>query len=141
MGNRLTKIYTRTGDAGDTGLADGSRISKQSARVQAMGDVDELNSVLGLLVCKLHAPAHVQLVQSFQNELFNLGAELSTNHKFIKLITPGFSNTARRHEHCIIAVEGIHPARWRRSCRGVPYCAHGLPSRGTQPGCTGRRSR
>jgi cob(I)alamin adenosyltransferase len=84
MVNRLTKIYTRTGDAGDTGLADGSRISKQSARVQAMGDVDELNSVLGLLVCKLHAPAHAQLVQSLQNELFNLGAELSTNHKFIK---------------------------------------------------------
>ena len=83
MVNRLTKIYTRTGDAGDTGLADGSRISKQSARVQAMGDVDELNSVLGLLVCKLHAPAHVRLVQSIQNELFNLGAELSTNHKFI----------------------------------------------------------
>jgi cob(I)alamin adenosyltransferase len=83
MANRLTKIYTRTGDAGDTGLADGSRISKQSARVQAMGDVDELNSMLGLLVCKLHTQAHINLVQSIQNELFNLGAELSTNHRFI----------------------------------------------------------
>jgi cob(I)alamin adenosyltransferase len=83
MANRLTKIYTRTGDAGDTGLADGSRISKRSARVQAMGDVDELNSVLGLLVCKLQATTHIGLVQSIQNDLFDLGAELSTNHKFI----------------------------------------------------------
>jgi len=83
MANRLTKIYTRTGDAGDTGLADGTRIGKQSARVQAIGDVDELNSVLGLLVCKLRVAAHRELVQSIQNELFDLGAELATNHRFI----------------------------------------------------------
>lgn len=83
MANRLTKIYTRTGDAGDTGLADGSRISKQSTRVHAMGDVDELNSQLGLLVSKLYGPAHADLVRTIQNDLFNLGAELSTNHKII----------------------------------------------------------
>ena len=50
MGNRLSKIYTRTGDGGTTGLGDGTRVAKDSLRVQAMGDVDELNSVIGLLL-------------------------------------------------------------------------------------------
>ena len=50
MGNRLSKIYTRTGDAGETGLGDGSRISKIEPRVEAMGSVDELNSSIGILV-------------------------------------------------------------------------------------------
>ncbi len=52
MGNRLSKIYTRTGDNGTTGLGDGSRISKDSIRVEAMGDVDELNSVIGLILAE-----------------------------------------------------------------------------------------
>ena len=52
MGNRLSKIATRTGDQGTTGLGDGSRVDKDSLRVQAMGDVDELNSQLGLLLCE-----------------------------------------------------------------------------------------
>src|SRR5690349_6082636 len=52
MAPRLTKIYTRTGDAGTTGLADGSRISKDDARIEAIGAVDELNSMLGLLLCE-----------------------------------------------------------------------------------------
>ena len=50
MGNRLSKIYTRTGDDGTTGLGDGSRINKDSPRVNAMGDVDELNSVIGMIL-------------------------------------------------------------------------------------------
>lgn len=77
MGNRLTKIYTRTGDKGDTGLADGSRISKDHALVQAMGDVDELNSLLGLLRSKATQAENVSLLDSIQNKLFDLGAELS----------------------------------------------------------------
>ncbi len=52
MGYRLSKIYTRTGDAGTTGLGDGSRVGKDAPRVTALGDVDELNSVVGLLLCE-----------------------------------------------------------------------------------------
>ena len=52
MANRLTKIYTRTGDKGDTGLADGSRVAKDAPRIEAMGTIDELYSVLGVLLCE-----------------------------------------------------------------------------------------
>jgi cob(I)alamin adenosyltransferase len=77
MGNRLSKIVTRTGDAGDTGLTGGARVPKTHARVQAMGDVDELNSQLGvLLATKIPAPLRATLTR-IQHELFNLGGELS----------------------------------------------------------------
>ncbi len=77
MGKRLTKIYTRTGDDGTTGLADGSRLGKAAPRVEAMGAVDELNSVLGLLLCEdLPAGARECLV-GVQHDLFDLGGELS----------------------------------------------------------------
>ena len=59
MGHRLSKIYTRTGDAGTTGLGDGSRTAKDSARITAMGDVDELNSLLGVILCE-DLPADVR---------------------------------------------------------------------------------
>ena len=76
MGNRLSKIYTRTGDDGTTGMGDGSRVAKYSARVQAMGDVDELNSVLGILLTEpLRANIHAAL-NAIQHDLFNLGGEL-----------------------------------------------------------------
>jgi cob(I)alamin adenosyltransferase len=76
MGNRLSKIATRTGDNGTTGLGDGSRISKDSLRVQAMGDVDELNSHIGLLLCEdLPAALREELI-SIQHDLFDLGGEL-----------------------------------------------------------------
>ena len=77
MGNRLSKIVTRTGDGGDTGLTGGARVPKTHARVQAMGDVDELNSQLGvLLALKLPKPLRATLTR-IQHELFNLGGELS----------------------------------------------------------------
>ena len=82
MANRLTKIYTRTGDAGDTGLAGGERVSKNSAVVHAMGDVDELNSLLGLLACQLEGNL-VSDVKTIQNDLFDLGAELSMSSALI----------------------------------------------------------
>lgn len=76
MGNRLSKIATRTGDDGSTGLGDGSRTDKDSMRIQAIGDVDELNSQLGLLLCdKLDAPIRETLL-SIQHDLFDLGGEL-----------------------------------------------------------------
>lgn len=76
MGNRLSKIATRTGDNGTTGLGDGSRIGKDSLRVHAMGDVDELNSHIGLLLCEDLPPALREELISIQHDLFDLGGEL-----------------------------------------------------------------
>ena len=77
MANRLTQIATRTGDDGTTGLGDGTRVAKDHLRIQAMGDVDELNSVLGVLLAE-PLPADVrELLVVIQHELFNLGGELS----------------------------------------------------------------
>jgi cob(I)alamin adenosyltransferase len=76
MGNRLSKIYTRTGDKGTTGLGDGSRVEKNSLRVEAYGTVDELNSSVGLLLAA-ELPAEVrQSLTRVQHELFDLGGEL-----------------------------------------------------------------
>ena len=77
MGNRLSQIATRTGDDGTTGLGDNSRVSKNSGRPHAMGDVDELNSHIGLLLCEpLPQDVH-ELLVDIQHQLFNLGGELS----------------------------------------------------------------
>lgn len=77
MGHRLSKIYTRTGDQGSTGLGDGRRVAKDDARVEALGEVDELNSALGLLLTEpLPASVHECLVH-VQHALFDLGGELS----------------------------------------------------------------
>ena len=76
MGNRLSKIATRTGDNDTTGLGDGSRTNKDSLRIHAMGDVDELNSQLGVLLCEdLPALMREELI-SIQHDLFDLGGEL-----------------------------------------------------------------
>jgi cob(I)alamin adenosyltransferase len=76
MANRLTKITTRTGDDGSTGLGDGSRIPKSAPRIQVMGEIDELNSQLGLLLTEtLPANFRAPLVR-IQNQLFDLGAEV-----------------------------------------------------------------
>ena len=77
MGKRLTQIATRTGDAGTTGLGDNTRVSKNSLRVHAMGEVDELNSHIGLLLCEDMPPPVRALLVDIQHELFNLGGELS----------------------------------------------------------------
>ena len=77
MANRLTQIATRTGDDGTTGLGDGSRVPKSSLRVAAMGDVDELNSQLGVLLAEPLPDEVRSLVVRIQHELFNLGGELS----------------------------------------------------------------
>lgn len=80
MGFRLSKLYTRTGDKGETGLADGSRIGKQHPRIEAMGSVDELNSHLGMLLAQLHSDGLIELHESLgplQHRLFDLGGELA----------------------------------------------------------------
>jgi len=83
MANRLSKIYTRTGDAGTTGIADGSRVAKDDRLVQAIGDADELNSQLALL--QYHSPDTLsESVTVVQNELFNIGAELAMGKVLIQ---------------------------------------------------------
>ena len=77
MGNRLTQIATRTGDAGTTGLGNNQRVSKNSLRVHAMGEVDELNSHIGVLLCEDMATDVRELLVEIQHQLFNLGGELS----------------------------------------------------------------
>src|SRR3954453_10324494 len=88
MANRLSKIYTRTGDAGTTGLGDGSRVAKDSRRIEAIGAVDELNSALGVLLCEsLPQDVHSDL-RDIQHDLFDLGGELSI---------PGYTSLGPQH--------------------------------------------
>jgi len=77
MGNRLSKIYTRTGDTGTTGLGDGSRVPKDSARIEAIGAVDELNSAIGVVLAEAVPEAVNAVLTRVQHELFDLGGELS----------------------------------------------------------------
>ncbi len=77
MGNRLTQIATRTGDDGSTGLGDNTRVRKDSLRVQAMGEVDELNCHIGVLLCEAMPEGVRTLLVEIQHQLFNLGGELS----------------------------------------------------------------
>jgi cob(I)alamin adenosyltransferase len=77
MGNRLSQIATRTGDNGTTGLGDNTRVSKNSLRVHAMGEVDELNSHIGVLLCEDMPESVRTLLVEIQHQLFNLGGELS----------------------------------------------------------------
>lgn len=77
MGHRLSKIYTRTGDDGTTGLGDGSRINKDSTRIETIGAIDELNSLIGLLIASSLPPEISSLLTHIQHELFEIGGELS----------------------------------------------------------------
>ena len=78
MGNRLTRIYTRTGDDGTTGLGDGTRVDKESLRVEAYGTVDELNSAVGVVIATAGVPDPVvRCLETVQHQLFDLGGELS----------------------------------------------------------------
>jgi cob(I)alamin adenosyltransferase len=77
MGYRLSKIYTRTGDAGTTGLGDGSRTGKDSLRITAIGEIDETNTVIGLLLCESLPDDVSELLTGIQHDLFDLGGELS----------------------------------------------------------------
>lgn len=101
MSDRLTSIITKTGDDGTTGLGDGSRVSKSSARIQAIGDVDELNSQVGLLVTAALPRDIAQLLQQVQHRLFDLGAELSV---------PGYTALAQSHVATLEAAVQVHNA-------------------------------
>ncbi len=86
MGNRLSKISTKTGDAGETGLAGGSRVFKTHARITTLGDIDELNSWLGMLRAKLATQDDLQdLLARLQHDLFDLGGEMAMpGHELLK---------------------------------------------------------
>ena len=75
---KLNKIYTRTGDAGQTGLVDGSRVSKADARIAAIGDVDEANCAIGVAAAMLEPGPEREMLERIQNEMFDLGADLAT---------------------------------------------------------------
>ena len=77
MGNRLSKIYTRTGDDGSTGLADGSRVPKDNERIHAFGDVDELNCAIGLVLAAAIPTTTATVLTRIQHELFDLGGEMA----------------------------------------------------------------
>ena len=95
MANRLTQIATRTGDNGTTGLGDNTRVSKDSLRVHAMGDVDELNSNIGVLLCEALPPDVRELLVEVQHQLFNLGGELSIpGFELLKLEAVALLDTA-----------------------------------------------
>jgi cob(I)alamin adenosyltransferase len=96
MGHRLSKITTRTGDAGETGLGDGARVSKDSPRIRALGDIDELNSALGVVLAE-PLPAEVSdALGEVQHDLFDLGGELSIpGHALLK------AAQVERLERCI----------------------------------------
>jgi len=88
MANRLSKIYTRTGDGGTTGLGDGSRVAKDNLRIEAIGAVDELNSALGVLLAE-PIPEDVRAgLHAVQHDLFDLGGELSI---------PGYTSVGPQH--------------------------------------------
>lgn len=77
MANRLTKIYTRTGDQGKTGLADGSRVDKFNPRIESLGSIDELNSIIGILLTEKLPEDIKSTLKKIQHDLFDIGGELS----------------------------------------------------------------
>jgi cob(I)alamin adenosyltransferase len=88
MGHRLSKIVTRTGDAGTTGLGDGTRVAKDSPRIAAIGTVDELNSTIGVLLAEALPEPIAQCLTGVQHDLFDLGGELSI---------PGYTSLTDAH--------------------------------------------
>jgi cob(I)alamin adenosyltransferase len=89
MANRLSKIYTRTGDQGKTGLADGSRVDKFHSRIESLGNIDELNSIIGIVLTEKIPDDKRVILEKVQHDLFDIGGELSIpnhiaiNHKKI----------------------------------------------------------
>ena len=130
MGHRLSKIVTRTGDNGTTGLGDGTRVAKDSARIDAIGDVDELNSTLGLLLAESLPDAVASCLTSVQHDLFDLGGELSIpGHVAVTdAHVARLEDAVERFNADLGAAQGIHPpgrhpGRGARARRRAPYAA------------------
>jgi len=101
MGHRLSKITTRTGDAGDTGLGDGTRVAKDSPRIEALGDIDELNSCLGQLLAERPPAPIAKALLQVQQDLFDLGGEVCI---------PGHSMITEQHVARLETLTGTHNA-------------------------------
>ena len=131
MGHRLTKIATRTGDAGETGLGDGSRVPKDHPRVAALGEVDELNSVVGLVLAE-EIPEEIRsALIAVQHDLLDLGGELSIpGHALLKSErVDALDSEIEKLEQAARPAQGIHPSRREpRRGRGAPR-AHRVPAR------------
>lgn len=143
MGNRLSKIYTRTGDDGTTGLGDGSRTDKDSARVEAMGDVDELNSVIGVLLTESMPGNLVATLTAIQHDLFDLGGEICIpGHNLLKAERTAWLEKTLGGLNAPLSPQGIHPARRGTRCKPIviwhaPYAA--APRDGSSPSSVMRR--
>ena len=135
MGHRLSKIYTRTGDEGTTGLADGSRVDKDSPRVEAMGEVDELNSQVGWVLTHELPEAVGECLLDVQHGLFDLGGELAIPGT-VTITEAQVSALERMLDQLNSALpplkEFILPRR-KRGSRGGPHGARGLPPGGAPP--------
>ena len=130
MGHRLSKITTRTGDAGETGLGDGSRVAKDSARVAALGDIDELNSAIGVVLAE-ELPKEVRAaLDQVQHDLFDLGGELSIpGHAML-----GDAQVAALESWLEEWNAPLAPLKEFILPGGGASCAHGVPARRENPG-------
>jgi cob(I)alamin adenosyltransferase len=111
---KLNRIYTRTGDSGETGLVDGSRIGKDHPRAQAIGDVDEANSFIGLALLHVADEGHRAMLRAIQNELFDLGADLATpgenfapNELTLRIVQPQIDRLEREIDSMNEALEPL----------------------------------
>jgi cob(I)alamin adenosyltransferase len=104
---RLTRIYTRTGDAGETSLGDGSRVTKLDPRIRAFGDVDELNSLIGVVLAAEPGAAIAGVLERTQNELFDVGADLSVPFEVVGRLRVEQAAIDRLEADCDLFNEGL----------------------------------
>ena len=111
----LSRIYTKSGDTGETGLGDGSRVPKDAARVAAYGEVDELNSVLGLVVANCPDCPEAALIRDIQNDLFDVGADLCVPQTQSEEVAKALRVVPAQYERLEKAIdrlnEGLQPLR------------------------------
>jgi cob(I)alamin adenosyltransferase len=123
MGHRLSKICTRTGDRGETGLGDGSRVPKDHLRIEAIGSVDELNSVLGIVIVSAPENTVQETLLAIQHKLFDLGGELSIpGHELLKVedVTGLEENLEALNAELPMLKEFILPG----GCLAAAHCHH-----------------
>lgn len=123
----LSRIYTKSGDAGETGLGDGSRVPKDAARVAAYGEVDELNSVLGLVVANCPGCPEAALLRDIQNDLFDVGADLCVPQTQSEEVSKALRVVPAQYERLEKAIdrlnEGLEPLRSFILPGGTPAAA------------------